>query len=491
MSLEMQVPDDLYERVPGDPPGWLAALGLQMTIAGADAPGSEWRTVWNPCAETAIATYPEADRSHLDRAVAAAKAAFPAWSAQSWQSRRDCLERFARAIEGAQRDMAIVLACESGRPLIWAWREINFAVHYLRILAAFDLPPRDLSRPGLRAEIKRRAIGVVGAIAPWNAPVVLAIAKIANALLVGDTMVLRPSPFTPLTALQLGQLGRGIFPDGVFNVITGSAAIGAAMTSHPDVGKISFTGSTATGKAIAAAAAPTLKRLTLELGGNDAAIVLPDADVAAVAATVYGTALVNCGHFCAAIKRLYVHDAIYDEVCEAIIGLSEQTVMGASFDPAVRMGPLQNRPQFERVWDLFDDAVRHGGRVLTGGKRHDGAGLFIPPTLVGELAPEVRLVREEQFGPVLPVIRFTDVNTAVRLANDSSYGLGGSIWTRDIEYGILLAEQLEVGTGWVNQHGAFTAALPMPFAKESGVGIDYAEYGLAEHTRPMLVNARL
>jgi len=391
MSHEMHVPDDLYDRVPGDPREWLASLGLKMTIAGADAPGRERRAVLDPCTETAIATFPEADLGHLDRAVAVAKAAFPAWAAQSWQSRRDSLERFAQAIEGAQRDMALVLACESGRPLIWAWREINFAVHYLRILAALDLPTRDLSRPGLRVEIKRKAIGVVGAIAPWNAPVVLAIAKIANALLVGDTMVLRPSPFTPLTALHLGQLGREIFPDGVFNVITGSAEIGAAMVSHPDIAMISFTGSTATGKAIAAAAAPTLKRLTLELGGNDAAIVLPDADVAAVAATVYGIALANCGHFCAAVKRLYVHDAIYGAVCEAIIALSERTVMGSSFDRAVTMGPLQNRPQFERVWGLFDEAVLHGGRVLTGGVRHDGPGLIIPPTLVGELAADVRL----------------------------------------------------------------------------------------------------
>jgi aldehyde dehydrogenase (NAD+) len=487
----MFCPDDLYNHVPSNPAAWLAELDLQMTIGGSDAVSAVQGTVVHSGTEAPIATYPEAEPSHLERAVAAAKQCFPAWSAESWANRRHCLELFAEAIEREQRTMAIVLACESGRPLRWAWREISYAVYYLRLLVEYDLPPRDLSRPGLRAVIKRKAIGVVGAIAPWNAPVVLAMAKIVNALLVGDTIVLRPSPFTPLTALHLGQLGRGIFPDGVFNVITGDASIGAAMTSHPDVAKISFTGSTATGKAIAAAAAPTLKKLTLELGGNDAAIALADADVSALAQTVYGIAFANCGHYCAAIKRLYVHESIYDDVCDAVVTLIGQTVMGTSFDPAATMGPLQNRQQFDRVWGLYDDAVQHGGVVLAGGQRHPGPGLFIPPTLVGGLAPDVRLVAEEQFGPVLPIMRFSDEDAAICLANDSLYGLGGSIWTRDVERGISLAERLEVGTGWVNQHGAFTAALPMPFAKESGVGIDYAEYGLAEHARPMLINALL
>jgi aldehyde dehydrogenase (NAD+) len=421
----------------------------------------------------------------------AASAAFPAWAAEPWQNRRAALERFADQLQAAQQDLAVILACESGRPLRLTHNEMTYSVQYVRILASLDQPNQDLSRPGLKAVLKRKALGVVGAIAPWNAPVVLAVAKIANALLVGDTLVLRPSPFTPLSALYLGIIGRGMFPPGVFNVITGDASIGAAMTTHPKVAKISFTGSTATGKKIAMAAAPTLKKLTLELGGNDAAIVLPDADINALAQSVFAIALRNCGHFCAAIKRLYVHDDIYDEVCNAIIALAEQAVLGTSFDPAATMGPLQNRPQFNRVWSLFDDAVAKGGRVLTGGQRIDRPGLFMPPTLIDGLGHDVRLISEEQFGPVLPLIRFTDENLAVQMANDTSYGLGGSIWTGDFDRGMALADRLEVGTAWVNQHGAFTAALPMPFAKESGIGIDYAEYGLAEHTRLMLVNARL
>ncbi len=487
-------PSDLegaYALAPSDPAAWVRALDLRMTINGEDAPSAATASVIDPCREQPIATYPEAGLEHLEAAVAAAAAAFPGWAARSWAERRAAVEHFADLMEAARMDFAVILACESGRPLRWCLREMLGAVSYARILAALELPARDLSVAGLRAQIKRKALGVVGAIAPWNAPVILAVAKIANALLVGDTLVLRPSPFTPLSALYLGQIGRATFPPGVFNVITGDAGVGAAMTTHPKVAKISFTGSTATGKTIAAAAAATLKKLTLELGGNDPAIVLPDADIDAVALAVLNTALANCGHFCAAIKRLYVHEAIYDEVCHAVVGLAESVVMGDGFDQATTMGPLQNRPQFERVWDLFDDAVGQGGRVLTGGRRVDGPGLFIPPTLVDGLAHDVRLVKEEQFGPVLPILRFSDEDEVIALANDTTYGLAGSIWTRDIARGVALADRLEVGTAWVNQHGAFTAALPMPFAKESGIGIDYAEYGLAEHTRPMLINARL
>jgi aldehyde dehydrogenase (NAD+) len=483
--------EDLYAHCPIDPQGWLAALNLQMTIDGRDALATLTGTVIDACTGTPIATYPDADVSHVERAVAAAWAAFPAWAARPWAERRAALDHFADLLLEHRDPLALVVACESGRPLRRAWSEVNSAISYVRTIAAAELPPIRLDRVGLRVEMKRKPLGVVVAIAPWNGPVILAVAKIANALLAGDTQVLRPSPFTPLSALYMGRLGREAFPPGVFNVITGDAAVGAAMTTHTRVAKISFTGSTATGKLIAAAAAPTLKRVTLELGGNDAAIILPDADVERLAETVFQVSLGNAGHFCAAIKRLYIHDDIYDAVRAALVERSEAAVMGDRFDPLVTMGPVQNRPQFARVWSLFDDAVAHGAQVVTGGDRWAGSGFFIPPTVVENIGHGVALVDEEQFGPVLPLIRFTDVSRTVEMANSTTYGLGGSIWTADIDRGIALADQLEAGTGWVNQHGAFSAALPMPFAKESGIGMDYAEYGVAEHSRTMVVNARL
>lgn len=487
----MQSPTDIYARIPADPHGFVAGLALPMTIDGADATPGGARRLTDPCTGEPGLPYDEASMAHVGRAVAAARAAFPAWAAADWASRRSALERFADLIEAHCDRLAMVVAVESGRPLWRAWSEVFFAINYVRTIAAAELPPLPIARAGLSVTMKRKPLGVVGAIAPWNGPVILGVAKIANALLAGDTLVLRPSPFTPLSALYMGMLGREVFPRGVFNVITGDAGVGAAMTTHPDIAKISFTGSTETGKRIAAAAAPTLKRLTLELGGNDAGIVLPDADIATLAATVFQISLGNAGHFCAAIKRLYVHVDVYDAVRDALVAQCEAAVLGTRFDPAATMGPLQNRAQFDRVWSLFDDAVRHGARVLTGGERHDGAGFFIAPTLVEGVGHGVALVEEEQFGPVLPLIPFSDVEEAITMANTGLYGLGGSVWTRDIERGCALVERLEVGTGWVNQHGAFTAAIPMPFAKQSGIGMDYAEYGVAEHMRAMVVNARL
>jgi acyl-CoA reductase-like NAD-dependent aldehyde dehydrogenase len=480
-----------YEIAPADPMGFVRDLELAQIIGGDPVAATRTGTLIDPCTGTPSLDYPDATPDDADRAVAAAKAAFPLWSTIPWAERRAMLNRFADLMQAAVETLGVIVAVESGRPLWRARGEVAFSVNYVRMIAAAELPPVDLPRDGLSVTMLRRPLGVVGAIAPWNGPVILAVAKVANALIAGDTMILRPSPFTPLSALYLGRLGLEAFPPGVLNVITGGAEVGAALVAHPDVAKISFTGSTATGKKIMAAAAPTLKRVTLELGGNDAAIVMPDADVEKLAATIFQISLGNAGHFCAAIKRLYVHQDVWAQVRDALVAQSEAAVLGMAFDPAVTMGPVQNRPQFDRIWALFDDAVAQGGRAVTGGQRQAGDGLFIPPTLVEGVGHGVALVDEEQFGPVLPLIPFADVDDAVAMANTGPYGLGGSVWTADIDRGIAIGRRLDVGTAWINQHGAFTAAIPMPFAKQSGIGIDYAEYGVAEHMQTMVINARL
>ncbi len=479
-----------YARAPRDPAAWLRDMELQMTIDGVAAGASDRQAVVDPCTETRLVDCPEGDVGHLNRAVDAASRAFAGWAATPWDERRAALNRLADALADARESLAFIITSETGRPLWRALNEAELAIAYLRTLAAVDLGPRRLDRDGLKVELRRKPLGVACAIAPWNSPVVLAIAKIANALIAGDTLVLKPSPFTPLSALYMGQLARSVLPPGVLNVITGGAAVGAGMAAHPGVAKLSFTGSTAVGKLIAAAGAPSLKRLTLELGGNDAAIVLADADPQAVAEAVNNVSLANVGQFCAAIKRLYVHEALYDEVRAAIVAKADATVQGPGFDPLSDMGPVQNRLQFERVTSLLDDAVRRGARVLTDGGQAASPGLFIRPTLVEGVGHGVALVDEEQFGPVLPLMRFSDEDEVVALANDSAYGLGGSVWTADVERGVAVADRLQVGTAWINQHGAFTAALPMPFARDSGLGTDYAEYGVLEHTRAMLINAK-
>lgn len=486
----MQEAETIYSEVPANVPDWLATLDLQQTIANRDV-AAERRDVVHPADGTVIALCPEAQVADVDAAVAAAREAFPGWAALAWSERRIRLEAFADALFENRKTLAFIIAAETGRPLRRAWSEVFFSVDFVRTIAAQELPETVYDREGIRARLVHRPLGVVGAIAPWNAPVILAVAKIANALLAGDTIVLRPAPQTPLSALYMGQLAREVFPAGVYNTITGDAGVGAAMAAHPGIAKISFTGSTGTGRLIAAAAAPTLKKLTLELGGNDAAIVLDDADPAAIAATAYAISLQNAGQFCAAIKRLYVHESLYAEVRDRLLTLMESAQVGSPFDAASTMAPLQSQAQLDRVKGFADDAAARGCTVHQQPFPSDTKGFFMAPALVEGCAAGMPLVDEEQFGPVLPIMPFTDEEAVLALANAGEYGLGGSVWSGDVDRGLELASRLESGSAWVNQHGAYNAALPLPFAKQSGMGMDYAHFGVLEHARAMLLNARV
>lgn len=486
----MQEAETIYSEVPASISGWIASLRLQQTIANRDVTADS-REVVHPADGEVIAECPEAQVSDVDAAVDAARSAYPGWAALSWGARREKLEAFADAIYANRKALSFIIAAETGRPLRRAWSEVFFSVDFVRTIAAQELPETVYDRAGIKARLVHRPLGVVGAIAPWNAPVILAVAKIANALLAGDTIVLRPAPQTPLSALFMGQLAREVFPAGVYNTITGDASVGAAMASQPGIAKISFTGSTGTGRLIAAAAAPTLKKLTLELGGNDAAIVLDDADPAEIAACAYAISLQNAGQFCAAIKRLYVHESLYGAVRDRLLMLMESAVAGSPFDPASTMAPLQSQAQLDRVRGFVDDAASRGCTVHQTPFPADTKGYFMAPALVEGCSAGMPLVDEEQFGPVLPIMPFTNEDEVLALANAGEYGLGGSVWSTDVERAIAIASRLESGSAWVNQHGAYSAGLPLPFAKQSGLGMDYAHFGVLEHARAMLINARV
>jgi acyl-CoA reductase-like NAD-dependent aldehyde dehydrogenase len=444
--------------------------------------------VVNPVDETVAAQVPDADIATLDAAIAAAARAYQSWQLTSHAQRREVLLAISAALGTHAEELAKLLVLETGRPMGVAQFEVGLAKQFLDYYAEQKLEVEVLSEDaGRRVELHRKPLGVVAAIVPWNAPLYLAANKIAPALIAGNTVVVKPAPTTPLTTLRLGELIAKVVPPGVVNIVTGANEIGAHLVSHPDVTKVAFTGSTHTGRAIMAAAAPSLKRLTLELGGNDAAIVLPDANPKAIAPALFGLAFFNSGQVCAVIKRLYVHDSIYDAVCEEIAALAKASTVGDGSDPATQFGPIQNRVQYEKVLRFLEDARAHG-KIIAGGEPRKGKGFFVPLTVVRDIAEGTATVDDEPFGPILPIIRYSSVDDAVARANRSPYGLGASVWSSDPQKAAAVARRLESGTVWVNQHCALDPAVPFPAHKQSGLGVESGREGLLAYTALQVVN---
>jgi acyl-CoA reductase-like NAD-dependent aldehyde dehydrogenase len=445
--------------------------------------------VINPATGEVFARCPAAGRAELDRAVVAARRAFAAWSATSYEERAAAIRRMAAVLRANQDPLAELLTREQGKPVGQSRDEIARAASQSEGMAAIAIPvEKILEDAERRIELRYRPLGVVGIITPWNAPINLAAGPLTAALYTGNTVVLKPSPYTPLSTLKLAELLRDVFPRGVLNVLAAGDELGQWMTEHPGIDKISFTGSVATGKKVMASASGTLKRVTLELGGNDAAIVLEDVDPKTVAPKLFFAACVNSGQVCMAIKRIYAHERIYAALCAALAEEARKARVGDGLDPQTQYGPIQNRMQYEKVVAILDDTRRTGARILAGGEVPKRAGYFVPPTIVTDIEEDSRLVREEQFGPVVPVLKFSDVDDAVRRANDTRFGLAGSVWSRDPERAAAIAARLEVGTAWVNQHRATSATVPFGGAKESGIGRQYSALGLKENMEPQVVS---
>ena len=454
-----------------------------MTIAGRPAVASRTLPVIDPATEEVIAQAPDAGPADLDAAVAVAREAFPAWSAQPWAERQAVLAAIARKLDEHRDELARMLTLEQGKPLARATTEIAGAARWFGEFAKMALPdPVTQDTPQAYVAVRRVPIGVVAGLVPWNYPVVLAAWKIAPALLAGNTMVLKPSPYTPLTTLRIGELLRDVVPPGVLNVINGGDALGPLVTQHPGINKVSFTGSTATGRAVMRSAADRLKRLTLELGGNDAAIVMPDVDVPNVARELFWGAFVNSGQICIAAKRIYIHEAIYEPMKQAFVELARAARMGPGDQDGVELGPIQNRRQYERLVDLLDDCKRQGLRLLTGGELPKGPGLFFPVTLIDNPPEDSRVVQEEPFGPILPLLKFSDVEDAITRANATEYGLGASVWSRDEAQATAIAKRLDAGIVWVNEIQAVSPYKPMGGHKQSGLGVESGLEGLLEYT---------
>ena len=459
-----------------------------MTIDGKAESAKATFGVINPATEEVFAQPPECTRAQLDSAMDSAATAYKAWrkdEARRRQALLDCSE----AIKARMAELAKLLTQEQGKPIDKAMEEIFGAAIWFQYTASLQIPVEVIQdNEQARIEIRRRPLGVVGAITPWNFPLMLGVWKIAPALLAGNTVVNKPSPFTPLTTLALGEILRSVLPPGVLNVVSGGNELGSWITSHPAVRKISFTGSVATGKKVAASAAPDLKRVTLELGGNDAAIVLGDVDVKATAQKLFWGAFSNTGQICSAIKRVYVPESIYGAVVNELAEIARGVKVGNGLEAGMQLGPLNNKPQFDRVSELVEDARKTGARIVTGGKRLGVKGYFYEPTIVADISDGTRLVDEEQFGPALPIIAYRDVEDAVERANATHYGLSGSVWSADREKAAEVAVQLDCGTAWVNQHLAIAPNLPFGGAKWSGIGVENGPWGLLGFTEIQVVN---
>lgn len=458
-----------------------------MTIGGNTAVAEGFEVV-DPATHEVVGLAPDCTPAQLDQAMFEAASAFAPWRRDA-EERAVALEKAASVIEEAADELAPLLTAEQGKPLADSRLEVAGAVARFRYASTLRLEPEVLQDDDVAtATLERRPVGVVAAIAPWNAPVIIGMAKVAPALAAGNTMVIKPSPFTPLTTLRVGELLRDVFPPGVLNVVSGrDGSLGEAMIKHPLPRLIDFTGSTGTGKLVAATAAPGVKRVILELGGNDPAILLDDVVVEDIAERIFWCAFANCGQVCVAIKRLYVPDSRYSEVVDALAAIARTVAVGPGVEPGTQIGPLNNPAQAKHVDNLVSDALTHGAVAVAGGGYLDRPGNFFAPTIVADVSDGVAVVDQEQFGPVLPVISYKSVNDAVLRANDTLFGLGGSVWGVDTDLATDVARRLECGAAWVNNHRVLAAHLPFSGRKTSGFGTNAGVEGFHQFTEPQVV----
>ena len=448
--------------------------------------------VLNPANEEVIGLVPSCGKEELDRAVAAARKAFKTWSKTPIEERRAIIQQMSGAIKENADELFRLLTSEQGKPHDQAKGEIYGAAGMMAAQSTLSLEEEVNEDSDTRLSRTRRVpVGVVGGIVPWNFPVMMAMQKIAPAMLSGCTIVLKPSPFTPLATLRVAELVKDIVPAGVVNIITGEDALGPMITEHEGIDKITFTGSTATGKKIMEGASKDLKRITLELGGNDASIVLPDADVEKVAEQLFWSSFSNAGQVCIAAKRIYIHEDIYDELSAAIADVAKGVKVGDGSEQGTGVGPIQNKKQFDRVCELIQDAKDNGYKFLTGGDVDpSGTGYFVPLTILDNPPEDARIVAEEQFGPVMPLMKFSSDEEVIERANNSEYGLAGAVWTKDTDKGVEIAEQLETGTVWINEFMHLSPFAPFGGHKQSGFGAEYGTEGLLEFTYPQVITVK-
>ncbi|RFU73512.1 aldehyde dehydrogenase [Trichoderma arundinaceum] len=455
-----------------------------MAVIKGQRPSVDIRTrhTIDPATEEPLFPVPVATREDLDAAVKHARNAFKAWSRTTFDERAELMLAFADVIEANREELEKLDTMESGKPLLVSKREFDNTLEWLRTFATMELKDEILEENDERTVYAtHRPLGVCAAIVPWNWPVLLGLGKIGPALMTGNTIIMKPSPYTPYTDLKLGELGMSVFPPGVFQVLSGDDALGPWITEHPGIDLVTFTGSVPTGKLVAASCSKTLKRCVLELGGNDALIVCEDVDIPKCLPKIATMAFINSGQICMLAKRIYVHEKIYDEFKDALVEFTRANIKtGGGFEPGVLVGPIQNKMQFDLVKNMYQDVKKY--QLALDGKILDTKGYFAEPAIVDNPPDDSRIVVEEPFGPIVPILKWSSDDEVIDRANSLKIGLGASVWCKDLTRAERMARELSAGSVWVNSHFDVAPNIPFGGTKESGLGREWGIEGFKQFT---------
>lgn len=465
-------------------------MDTNLIINGVAVQGqAAFTDVINPATEEVIAQVASASVEQVNDAVQAALAAFKTWKNISDADQAEAFKKIAADIRAESAALAELITLEQGKPLGLAQFEVEAGASWIEFVSSLEIPVETIQDPsGKTIKVYNHPLGVVASITPWNWPFMIAIWHLIPALKTKNCVINKPSEYTPLSTIKLVEIINRHLPKGVCSVVLGTGEVGGALSGHPDIAKVTFTGSTRTGQRILSNSVDSLKSVVLELGGNDVGLVLEDADLDVVAERIFGSAFLNAGQTCAALKRLYVHESVYDALTEKLVNIANAQVVGAGLDPETTFGPIQNKAQYDKVKGLIADAVAQGGQVISAAKAIPEKGYFVAPTLITNVAQGVALVDEEQFGPVLPIVKFSDVNEVIAQTNNSEFGLGGSVWSKDIAKAEAIASQMETGTVWINSHSDLSPAVPFGGWKTSGLGFSFGLEGLLLFTHKQAIH---